>query len=74
MFQSTVQAIIATNMTGDSRGKFFTDLQTSVTSVLHALFPYNKKKSSTPEDRTKSDLRVLQRFMDANNYSIKKEN
>ena len=69
MHYSTVQAIVAASSEGESRGKLFTDLQNTIASVINKLFPYNAKQSTT-EDRTKSDLKMLKRFMDVNNYSI----
>lgn len=72
MYYGIVQAVIASSAEGESRGKLFTDLQNTVTKLVNALFPYNKKVQNS-EDKTKADLRMLKRFMNANNFTIKQK-
>jgi len=69
---SLIHAMIASTASGEGSGKLFTELQNSVTGLINKLFPYNAKKPLTA-DKTADDVRMLKRFMNANNYTIKQK-
>ena len=72
MCYSVIQAVLATGAEGESRSTMFTSLQDGITNMVNKLFPYNKKKGISA-DRTKDDLRTLNRFMAANKPTPKQE-